>query len=422
MQHPQSTDPTMYRWAGESSLAPRTDDPFPTRAFYRWILVGLAGFVLLAGLYLYLERRASRQIIYLTPDNALGMVRADGTGAHKLNFAGLAAYNTRGQPQWSPQGGRFASIIEVPSGNTLLIASRAAQLLAQISLAESVAPELLSEAWAPSGNHVAMISQRAGGTELQIADLEQQRLLSITQPLADHRVSWHPLQDQLLVTTLSKEYTQTIQIVNMNAQELLFNPEDGFAHHSQAAWSPDGVRIAYVASASLNSPEQPLFVANANASSPVKIVADGKNYFPIWAPRGDLIIFTRHNSETNEFMLYRVRPDGEGLAPIGRGLPPEIAMGDPQGAISWSLDRKRMIFQSFNPSTGQTSLSLADYDGSNPSSLVPELTARWTSPSVIWSPTSRGVLVASDGEIWMRWLNSQEREIFASGVYPHWEP
>lgn len=421
MQHPQNPDPSSYRWAGTGEAAPRTADSFPARAFYRWILVGLAGFVLMAGLYLYLEHRASRQIIYVTPDSALAAVRADGTGARKLNLAGLA-YRTAGQPQWAPQGGRFASLIELPSGYTLLVAGSSGQRVAQLPLADSVAPALLPQAWAPGGDHVVMTSQRAGQTELQIANLDQQQIVPIEHPLADRHISWHPRQDQLLVTTLTEEFTQTIQVVTMDAQERPFIPADGFQHHSQAAWSPDGRQIAYIASASLDSPERPLFVVNANASSPVKVVADGQNYLPIWAPRGDLIIFTRYNSETNEFMLYRVQPDGEGLAPIGRGLPQEIAMTDPQSVASWSPDRAWMIFQSLDPSTGQIELSLARYDGSNPSSLISGLRNGSTSIRAIWSPTSRGVLVASNGQISMRWLSHKEQEVFAQGTFPHWEP
>lgn len=421
MQYPQNSDPSLYRWAGVDAAPPRTSDSFPTRDFYRWVLVGLAGFALMFGLYLYLEHRASRQIIYLTHDNAIGMVRADGTGDRKLNFTGLT-YSAIGQPQWSPQGGRFASIIDTPSGTVLVIINRADQLVARIPLQASIASELLPLAWAPGGDHVAIISQRTGSSEIQIADLTQQQIQPLVQTLSDRRVSWHPQRDQLLVTTLSEQSNETIQIVSVNAQATVFNPEDGFTHRKQATWSPNGDQIAYIASNSPDSADQLLFVANTDTSSPTKIVANGQNFLPIWAPRGDLIIFTRYNSETNEFLLYRVRPNGEDLAIIGRGLPPDIAMNDARNGISWSPDGDHMIFQSFNPNTGQINLLLADYDGSNSSSLVSNLATIGVHPRAMWSPTNRAVLVASDGDIWMRWLNREEREIFVRGLFPNWEP
>ncbi|WP_161569155.1 TolB family protein [Candidatus Oscillochloris fontis] len=415
MQSPQNGKSNTHLWAGTSNLSAK-DDPFPWRDFFYWFRIGFIGLVVLFLIFTWLEWRASKQIIYLT-DGSLGVIRADGTEPRPLRISGLNG--SFGPPQWSPRGGRFATIVEKPSGTTLLIAKSNGQSEFQVMLPPtSILPD---RAWAPSGNYVAVMSSNSGDSELHIVDIAQNRVNTISLALAIPQVIWHPKRDEVLVTERSPEDIWSLQIVTPDAKIREFAPNDQFTHRSEGVWSPDGQRIAYIGTSTIDDTVRVLMTANIDGSTLIKVLVTGNNFFPIWSPRGDLLLFTQVDPNTNVSTLYRVKPNGEQLQIIGRGLPRDIIATDVSHAVSWSPDRSRMFFQSFSSSTGEVALSIANYDGSNSKVLFSDR-GRYVPLTALWSPTSRGILIVDEGTMRMRWFSNETAQKFTWGEYPSWEP
>jgi len=356
---------------------------------------------------------------------SLAVVRADGDPATPLALSGLET-SVAGPAQWAPQGGRFAAIIGDQSSAEVLISDGVTEAPSRIRLVQPVAPRLAPAAWAPGGNYLVVINDNYGSPALQLVDVQQSRAVTVPLALGDlATATWRPQRDELLVTALSDDAAPALRIVTPDGQVQPFEPEDGQYSRRQGAWSPDGSRVAYIATATLTDTTQTVLLVNADGTSPGVLVPDGENFMPVWAPRGDLVFFTRRDSDSDGYTLYRVQPDGQGIQQVGRGLPPEFVAFDPRSAIAWSPDGTRMFFQSLDPNTNTFSLSVADYDGSNPRVITSGLNSGGSASIMhtLWSPTSRGVLMATWGsEMRFQWLTREEPETFPEGGFPNWEP
>jgi len=119
-----------------------------------------------------------------------------------------------------------------------------------------------------------------------------------------------------------------------------------------AAWSPDGKRVVY----HWGNRGDPMFIAQGRGVDPRPVPIDTEHgyhqHFPIFSPDGAWIYMTRGWETTGEMDLWRLRPDGSGLARLTQGLPRVtyptpldtrtvlfVALdGDGAGPWLWSLD------------------------------------------------------------------------------------
>lgn len=422
MQQTQISKSTASRWPYNATVPLPREDSFPIRNFLIWFLVGLGGFVVLLMIFFYLDNRASKAIVYIDRENTLSAVRADGTASDPLNS--LRHFNVISPPQWSPRGGRFVSIVgsaTAPS-STLLIASRSGEIISRIPL-DYQRSSLAAQAWSPSGSYVSVIVEEGmGSNRLQIVDVNQNRTIALDQTttIDGFSVTWHPKQDELLASTIGPEGQRQLGLVNVTGSIQIFEPVDEYIERMQGAWSPDGERIVYIATNPYD-PYQSVIVANRDGSEPVILASDELHMLPVWAPRGDFIIFTRYMRETNDPVLYRIQPNGEGLTQIGLGFYYSNTTQD-ESIIAWSPDQRRMLFQSFDRATGKTIISVASYDGTDPRVIVEE--ANDMMPlKVVWSPTNRGFLIADvRRSIRLYWLDRSDPDVFPQGSHPSWEP
>lgn len=416
MHQSSPSPPNTPFWPNAARLPEQHNDRFPVEAVRPWLLIGLCGLLLFLGLYTWLEHRAAKRIIYFTANGTLAAIRADGKPAPSLVLP-----NARfiGPVWWAPQGGRFAVIAESSSGIEVVISDGMAAQTLRIPLVDPRSRDAQLQ-WAPSGNYLAVVSrsQTDPPAELQIVDVGRARVVAV--PLLPDTLAnsmWHPRQNELLITAAHDTNTFALWRVNPEGQAQLFAPDDGQSIRSQGAWSPDGRRIVYIGAMSDDSAQQ-VIVANADGTEPRVLVAEGLNMLPVWPPRGDYIFFTQYNNQ--QYQLYRVRINGQGLTLIGQGLPPEKIVNDPSSAIAWAPDHSRMLFQSFDASTNTFSIWVADYDGGNPLRITSN--AGSEPLRVIWSSTSRGLLIADGERMSFRWLNREEAEPWPSGKLPSWEP
>jgi TolB protein len=69
----------------------------------------------------------------------------------------------------------------------------------------------------------------------------------------------------------------------------------------------------------------------------VTTLSNGYDNFPLWSPRGDLILFSRQAE--GDYEIYTVKPDGTGVKRLTR------ARGN-DAHMAWSPDGERIVFAS----------------------------------------------------------------------------
>ena len=127
-------------------------------------------------------------------------------------------------------------------------------------------------------------------------------------------------------------------------------------------WSPDGKEIAYS--------DLDIYVMNADGTGRRNITHSPRvdDYFPVWSPRGDRILF-RANGQ-----WHTIHPDGTHHLNLRR-----TKVFDP----SWSLDGRRIAYHTFTTKHdfdiySMTSVGTSVVNLTNTSRPVQEKDAAWS--------------------------------------------
>ena len=129
---------------------------------------------------------------------------------------------------------------------------------------------------------------------------------------------------------------------NGGAQIAIVNPDGtGFQRITSGAnsngfpsYSPDGQRIAY---RTMGPEGNGLRIINLKDRSITRLTEEYDN-FPVWSPRGDLIVFMRRLNGDN-FEIFTIRPDGSDLRRLTN------SKGNDAHPV-WSPDGEKIVFSS----------------------------------------------------------------------------
>jgi Tol biopolymer transport system component len=171
----------------------------------------------------------------------------------------------------------------------------------------------------------------------------------------------------------------TIDPDGANFREVTAGPNNnGFP-----SMAPDGARFVYRTFGPLG---EGLRIMNLQTNTVSKLT-DGYDNFPLWSPRGDLIVFSRQVQENWE--IYTVRPDGTGVRRL------TFAQGN-NAHMAWSPDGERIVFASgrmgFKDEAIYTDapqpygeLFVMRYDGSGIEQLTDN---QWEDGTPAWQPNA----------------------------------
>jgi Tol biopolymer transport system component len=210
-------------------------------------------------------------------------------------------------------------------------------------------------AWSPDGERIAFTSARDGNWELYVMDAngsEQRRLTKtpenegvpawspdgekiayVTDPINEPQIylmnadgtghewlvdgnwpTWSPDGEQICYTVYPGGAEQLARVnVDGTGNHRLTGRFLATGPNSEAAWSPDGKRIAFVSGTN----DENIFIMNADGSRRTRLTDDvpGNDHWPpTWSPDSTRIAFTSDSPEGGE--VYIMNSDGSGLTKL----------------------------------------------------------------------------------------------------------
>ena len=288
----------------------------------------------------------------LTPAPSYGKPMWSRLPAYDLRLGGM-------QPSFSPSGDRYAAADYVPSpvgGNTLSIVDAATNTARP--LFHEKERSVLGPQWSVKGDQIIFGIGHFGAF-------------------------FNGFHDLFLGKPDRVDGGAQIAMINVDGsgfRELTTGPNNnGFP-----SMSPDATHVVY---RTFGPAGEGLRILNI-ATKAVTTLTDGYDNFPLWSPRGDLIMFSR--IEQGDYEIFTIKPDGTGVKRLTRTPGNDAHMG-------WSPDGEHIVFTSArmgfkdeviytNAPQPYGELFVMRYDGSDVQQLTDN---QWEDGTPAWQPTRR---------------------------------
>jgi Tol biopolymer transport system component len=229
--------------------------------------------------------------------------------------------------------------------------------------------------WSGDGRQIAFSKDG----EIYVVKADGADILQLTKsPAEDNNPTWSPNAFQIAFISERSGY-YNIYIINADGSgiEQLYNdPSKIIRTTRQPSWSPDGARIAFIASPDNGAEQGNVFVINIDGTNLTELTQGTPGYYHdlTWSPDGTRIAFTTAiNNYQQSGNIFAANADGTSLTQLTRET-------TDAHTPFWSPDGKHIVFYSDSESYMMNS------DGSN---LVNMGGVRSTSKS--WSPDGSGL-------------------------------
>ena len=185
-----------------------------------------------------------------------------------------------------------------------------------------LAPKLAnsrSPAWSPTGRWIALegdASQQVSSSSIYVVRDDSSRIRSLTQGA---RPEWAHDGRELLFLRGSDIWR--VGVDGSGARRLARGVrvmDDFGGLLPPPSWSPDGQRIVFARNA--GGLRAHIWVMNADGAHKRRLTAGTvEDERPVWSPDGTQIAFTRYVSRGENFSIYTINADGQGLQRLTRG-------------------------------------------------------------------------------------------------------
>jgi hypothetical protein len=251
--------------------------------------------------------RANPPLLTFVADDHLGLCATDLEG-HTFRLS--APRQSGALASWSPDG----SLLSFVDGRRMLFVDAEGQV--RRSLAWHAGNSGFSSlVWSPDSRRFAGVGYWGAYSWLWVMNVDGTGAHTIVDGVGYTnlpRPAWSPDASRILYSTASSTY-----VVDSNGG----SPQKVLDSATEAVWSPDGRRLAYVV-LDQDGRRVGLGVAQADGSDP-QTVAQGDISAPAWSPDGSTIAFARSGGPTSQLVL--VGPDGTNERTIASGTSPSWA-------------------------------------------------------------------------------------------------
>jgi TolB protein len=291
------------------------------------------------------SRSGSRELpssdIAFSFGSGLYTLAADGSERVRLTrpLAGPGGIGNDSDPAWSPDGTMLAFVrSEPPSEN-----SRTRIFLLNLEGGRpwpfTTVGEAFSPAWSPDGRQIAFVRRTDTEWAIVVAEVEGrvERVLLREPNRPDSHVSfdapaWAPDGTRLAYTRWSLDhkfnFRPWLYVIDANGGAARPLARDA----GDAAWSPDGRRIAFASVRDRNGKRcwdqchlfAELYVMTADGTGLKRLTRNrGDDHGPSWSPDGRHIVFAsdRNYPGVGNHELYSIRADGSCLTWLTNGSP-----------------------------------------------------------------------------------------------------
>ena len=256
-----------------------------------------------------------------------------------------------------------------PSG--LLAAVFVVSLLIQMQVA--------TIGYASSRTKIAFTCDRGGKRDICVMDGDGGNYVMLTNDLiVNTQPSWSPDGERIAFNR-----SHTIDVMDANGRNLVELTEG--PQNSQPAWSPDGTKIAF-ARGPFNGKK--VWVMDADGGNQIQLTQFGDNFNPAWSPDGNRIAFVAFQKDTG-YQIYVMDKNGGNQGRLTQGM---AAKSNP----SWSPDGKKIAYQAKHQDA-VFQIYVVETDGSGHQKMLSRDLPHKLSPA--WSPDGRTIAYVASKDL-----------------------
>jgi Tol biopolymer transport system component len=187
------------------------------------------------------------------------------------------------------------------------------------------------------------------GGDIYVIHADGRGLRQVTSGLGeDYEAAWSPDGSRIAFTRYRHDRGHpswgeaAVYVIGADGGGLVrLSAHGDSTYDAHPTWSPDGTRIAFYsrrehAAGSLHANDSEIWVMNADGTSPVRLTHQSSLAFhPAWSPDGSRIAYRAANVAAETFSIYVMQANGAN--------PTAIAGGDNVYAPAWSPDGFRIL-------------------------------------------------------------------------------
>lgn len=268
----------------------------------------------------------------------------------------------------------------------------------------------------PGPGRLVFVRSGNGLRDIYTIDAHRTNLQQLTLSFAlDDWPAWSPdtfkilfQSDRIPDTTFLAKFQ--IYVMNSDGSSVGKLTSVDTADSYQAAWSPDGTKIAFGSNRDGNGE---VYVMDPNGANVVRLTTNAaEDGQPAWKPDGTKIAFVSNRDGNAE--IYLMNPDGTGQVNLTNSTGNDYAP-------AWSPDGTKIAYQSDQET--DFAVWVMNADGTN--------RVRLTDPSVqggapSWSPDGTRIAYEYGGDIWVMNADGSRKTHVTSGFWidglPKWRP